>query len=518
MRLAFKRPNESDPFRLVCVPPHTDRQQTTTENRDTETRRQHNRTGTNNKKQKHTRKRSVGVVVAFVRDHLFPLAMLLGEEGIWAAIAERVRDVERDEIARIIGSKRIQDNQVPSSARTPRFAHVVYLAICSLQDLWQEVQAYTDILSEMHMLASDNLEERFALRKDHPADSKSQAKAAATVASPASSSLYSSSGASAVPPLSLQGKHKKPTAAGSVADGKHDVSGKGSSSKSSSGSGTVQRNELKSVPNKQMDSPGASSARSSSSSSGGGGGGGSSSSSSSSEYGSMCSDAAEFVASIQQCLTIDRIAAVVDDIKAAFDTERAELMFKIKQLEATMEGDCEVVSTNRSGGRSSKPSPRTERDAFPAGNQPYHPRGGGGGGGGGGRVISNGFWDEEDDDRAVDKGRGRVAQCTMCGGDVGEYFSQDIAAAPGTGSARLPIAAGTEICLDCRARSRREKKLLSRLPKALLAPTVAAASSQERAADDDAGLANRVGPSKFRNRLQAARDEHHFIDNSIFLS
>jgi hypothetical protein len=44
--------------------------------------------------------------------------MLSGEEGLWAAIAERVRDVELDEIARIIGSKRIQDNQVrcrPSS-------------------------------------------------------------------------------------------------------------------------------------------------------------------------------------------------------------------------------------------------------------------------------------------------------------------------------------------------------------------------------------------------------------------
>ena len=33
-------------------------------------------------------------------------------EGLWNAIVGVVVEVERDEIARIIGSKRIQDNQV----------------------------------------------------------------------------------------------------------------------------------------------------------------------------------------------------------------------------------------------------------------------------------------------------------------------------------------------------------------------------------------------------------------------
>ena len=425
------------------------------------------------------------------------------------------------------------------------------MALCGgvfVQDLWQEVKAYTDILSEMHMLAFDNLEERFASGKDHRADGKPQSKAAATEP-PSSSSSSSSGGAAAVPPLSLQGRQKKPLVGGAVADGKHFGTGKGSGN-SSSGTGR-HRDESKSVHthhhqqqhqqqhqhNGALDSPGTPTARSSSSSSGG-----SSSkergTGSSGGYGHMCGDAAEFVASIQHCLTIDRIGTVVDDIKAAFDTERAELMFKIKQLEATMEGDCDVISTNRSGGRSSKSSPRAEREAFPTGNQPPQPRGGGGGGRANHSSSSgsnSSFWDEDEDRRAGGKGRGGgFVQCTACGGDVGEYFPQDMdmlpavgpLAAPGTASARQPTAAGTDICLDCRARSRREKKLLSRLPKAVLAaPTGATVPThaEERGGSDGASgpAGNNVdkgGPSKFRNRLQAARDEHHFIEDNIFLS
>ena len=73
--------------------------------------------------------------------------------------------------------------------------------------------------------------------------------------------------------------------------------------------------------------------------------------------------------------------------------------------------------------------------------------------------------------------------CSMCGGDVGDFLS----ASNGTSTVGMTMTPGDKsrdkhrdssssssndrrvpealVCLDCRARSRREKKLLNRLPK-----------------------------------------------------
>jgi hypothetical protein len=475
-------------------------------------------------------------------------------EGLWSLIVSSAIEAERDEIARIIGSKRINDNQVRTTILCPSNPSIVgysriYLQPIPLQILWQEVKAYNDILSEMHMLEFEDLEERFAPSKDtNSSSTKAQAKSAA------------SSSVSTVPPLTLhEAKTSKISSSSSIipskngADNQQRPSGVGKSSSNSSNS-SGHRDEAKSSSSAQAqtqaNSPGAISSRSSNSSS----------------SGHRYSDAAEFVQSIQEYLTTDRIAAVLDDIKEAFETERYELVGKRRQLECIMEGDCDVISTNRSGGKSNKSTPRPDRAG------PGHGTGPGNGAGNdngrshellptkskpptyGGRSNGTGtgdssFWDEEDERTAGSK-HPSVPLCSACGGDVSDYLQLQelhLSAVPGAKAASASSSSasttgglkgstnsssnsnsnsssssGSDLCLDCRARSRREKKLLSRLPKGMAtsAASTAVSTSQEFKSDsfltDEQPVQNGVGKkdnSKFRNRLQAARDEHHFIED-----
>ena len=270
-----------------------------------------------------------------------------------------------------------------------------------------------------------------------------------------------------------------------------------------------------------------------------------------------------------------------------------------------METDyCDVVSTNRSqqsGGGSSSASTGTKATAPSPPRSNHSTRG-----------SDN---DHEDifDDRAMSKhssttrpvgvgiGNNRGLSvvvdsrspptCSVCGGDVGDYLSQSQQSNGGIGTTpgeknkdhhwdhnrdhnhnhshhnnnssngsidrRTNHHPETMMCLDCRARSRREKKLLNRLPKQSIGTTIVSNSQESKADhsysssllshsfndndninDTDGYLhnnyrnnnnsqkesnpnsqsqqqqqSNNSNKSTFRNRLQAARDEHHFIED-----
>lgn len=72
-------------------------------------------------------------------------------------------------------------------------------------------------------------------------------------------------------------------------------------------------------------------------------------------------DPAEFVELIKDYLFADRIHLAVDRIRSALDRERMDLNRRLNQLESFMESDCEVIVTNRSSSRStsSKSTPRS---------------------------------------------------------------------------------------------------------------------------------------------------------------
>lgn len=72
-------------------------------------------------------------------------------------------------------------------------------------------------------------------------------------------------------------------------------------------------------------------------------------------------DSAEFVELIKDYLFADRIHIVVNRIRSALDREKIVLDRRLNQLESFMESDCEVIVTNRSSSRStsSKSTPRS---------------------------------------------------------------------------------------------------------------------------------------------------------------
>ena len=69
-------------------------------------------------------------------------------------------------------------------------------------------------------------------------------------------------------------------------------------------------------------------------------------------------DPVEFILQIKEYLSPDKISIVLDRIRSAMDDEKIELTRKVKQLEATMEGDCEVIVTSRSSNKSNISTPR----------------------------------------------------------------------------------------------------------------------------------------------------------------
>ena len=70
-----------------------------------------------------------------------------------------------------------------------------------------------------------------------------------------------------------------------------------------------------------------------------------------------------FAAQIKDFICSDRIHLVVDRIRFVLDQEKADLTKRIKQLESFMESDCEVIVTNRSSNKSTPTKALSRRDS-----------------------------------------------------------------------------------------------------------------------------------------------------------
>lgn len=284
-------------------------------------------------------------------------------------------------------------------------------------------------------------------------------------------------------------------------------------------------------------------------------------------------DSIDFLSSIKDYLTTDRVAIVVEKIRAALDQEKAELNLKINQLERSMEMDCEVIVTTRSSNRSNKSTPRVEGfNTRSKSLQSYDTKS---------DYKSDLYYG---DSKASDTGRGsdrdseigsvsnrsngdRFDICVVCGVDVDTSDSvtarsKDSGTARSKGSCEwndyIDVDNRTSsssrnkpddinnnstnslltleleiLCYDCKGRNRREKILGGRLPKVEPSSISRASSYMDDKKERNEFEYEQEGPSlspggrgtgkendnhtrkqpssKFRNRLQAARDEHHFM-------
>ena len=70
-----------------------------------------------------------------------------------------------------------------------------------------------------------------------------------------------------------------------------------------------------------------------------------------------------FAAQIKEYIRSDRIHLVVDRIRSVLDQEKVDLTRRIKQLESFMESDCEVIVTNRSSSKSTPTKSLSRRDS-----------------------------------------------------------------------------------------------------------------------------------------------------------
>lgn len=198
---------------------------------------------------------------------------------------------------------------------------------------------------------------------------------------------------------------------------------------------------------------------------------------------SLDSDPIEFISKMRHNICIERIHLVVHEIREFFEREQIELEHEINAVRNAMEGDVETIC--------SKQSPRINRNLSEA--------------------------------------------CPHCNSEI------ETKQYPGRSTAT------EKLCLDCKSKHRRGKKLADKLPKkqiqdaglkstslidemavgggaALLNVTVAVDSrsgceggQSKSLGKDQERLGGRelAKSSKFRNRIQSARDEHHFFDEFL---
>lgn len=269
-------------------------------------------------------------------------------------------------------------------------------------------------------------------------------------------------------------------------------------------------------------------------------------------------DSVDFILSIRDYLTTDRVGIVVEKIRAALDLEKTELNSKMKQLESSMEMDCEVIVTNRSSNRSNKSTPRI--DPMNIFSVPSYDKN---------SKNETYYSDSKASDRGSERGSisnrsnaDRFDVCAVCGVDVdiddpatarskesdimrskgssdwNDYTNNDLRGASSSSSRSKSGNDGTSaspleyFCFDCKGRNRREKILGGRLPKVEPSSSSRVTSYMDDKKEkneieiDEFCSASGLGggkeqsnsidkfkqpSSKFKNRLQAARDEHHFM-------
>jgi hypothetical protein len=278
--------------------------------------------------------------------------------------------------------------------------------------------------------------------------------------------------------------------------------------------------------------------------------------SSRSNWGDYTNDPAEFVELIKDYLFADRIHLAVNSIRSALDREKIDLNRKLKQLESFMESDCEVIVTNRSSSRStsSKSTPRSNsfmigesHDAVDCSGIYLECEGCG---------VSFPLSDQENVSTAkyalVARGKGRghsVELEVLCIGcrvrirdrDSNESkanhlersFDISVKISPSTTIHRIGSSSSSK-ALGMSSASSEKSSVTHHQPSSRLtghspartadsdsiSPTHRSASADAGA--DTAALSEPIEDSqprfsKFRNKLQAARDEHHFLADDYSL-
>jgi hypothetical protein len=450
-----------------------------------------------------------------------------------------------------VGNKKIKDNQV----------------------LWQEVKAYNDILSEMHMLefGEDSQENNrpsspsssFSSLKHNPNPNPNPRGTTNNDNKNSKTKQVNSESKAVAPPvpgLNLKGKKLPASSAGiilttnynsnnpkkynekdNIKDRTKDVSKNNKGSPTSSSSSSVGDNPYTEKKPKSENND----------------------------------DQDEFVLSFKDYLSLDRISLVIHRIRAALDEEKVELIKKMRQLENSMESDCEVIVTNRSSNMSEKSTPRSSISGSIRFDGPIDD------------------YSEHDDDKNKFSNRkisydqpihdsvsssastssktssAKVQCCDVCGTsfssanpnsnpnsnpNLSSMADSKLSSSDRKGTGGLTIQLKESLCTDCTGRNRRERILGSRLPSTNYNETKQPISKDpefnissnisnnissnisrdnlfsSRSSEKDQPLsANSMvteiesardktpkgsqASSKFRNRLQAARDEHHFIED-----
>mmetsp|Transcript_16350 Transcript_16350/g.15663 ORF Transcript_16350/g.15663 Transcript_16350/m.15663 type:complete len:457 (-) Transcript_16350:45-1415(-) len=452
---------------------------------------------------------------------------MLGTEGLWALIASTVKGPEVEEIAHIVGNKRIKDNQV----------------------LWEEVKAYTNIISEMHMLEFGGDEESGSPESPTNGLNSNYIKNSSSDDHNSSKTKFTNS--NGVPLLALKKNASSSSSGSSIKPStmsSNEINFRPSSNSRRLKDDHINKEGSDKRKNNNDSSPNSININSDRFKG---------------NQEDETLDSVDFILSIKDFLTTDRVAIVVEKIRAALDQEKSELNLKMKELEGSMEMDCEVIVTNRSSNRSNKSTPRTDEfvvQSKGSGNLNSYDKN---------SNYKNEICSKNEtyysknethcsNSKALVRGSeigsisnrsngDRFDVCVICGVDVDIYETtterskeSDTARSKGssdwndymTDDHRSSVSPEV-FCCDCKGRNRREKILGGRLPKVESSSRDRVSSymddkqekndekEQEELPSSTGGKQQlnqtldkyKQPSSKFKNRIQAARDEHHFRED-----
>lgn len=197
----------------------------------------------------------------------------------------------------------------------------------------------------------------------------------------------------------------------------------------------------------------------------------------------------DFIASVKNYLTVDLIGLVVDDVRKFLNSEKLELNNEIKSLSVELDDQINAIMLTDGDGATT--------------------------------VSSNG----SNVSKLTKSGTHAVYAptfsdlCSLCGDPVSHLLkSVDSKIVVSTSSSSLlTISAATigsnVMCKPCHAKSeRREKKLADKLPKKHIVAATNATAIITATTDVDKSLDDKSN-NRLRNKLQAAKDELHFLED-----
>lgn len=181
-------------------------------------------------------------------------------------------------------------------------------------------------------------------------------------------------------------------------------------------------------------------------------------------------DSFEFVMSMEECLNVSRIEEVIDKLRDAFLEEKDELEAEIAILYSALDNETDTIAAEAA--KDAISSRKKEINKRTMKLDRFSPQGKGGGGGGG-----------------YESKEGDCEECSLLRHSMAHQEPGRIRPKKGSGSYSV-----TAMCTSCEER----------------------ASKEEASRSDGGGGGRGREKSKVRNKLQAARDEKHFLDDDLF--